>query len=314
MISVIIPTYNSDKYICEAIDSVLCQTYVDYEIIVIDDGSTDNTKKIIFDHYPMVKYHFVQNGGAASARNFGILKAQGELIAFLDADDKWLPQKLEKQSATFHNDNKLGMVFTENSFFNEQGVTTDKANKRERLMHGDIVRNIFLNSYVATPTVMVLKSVFDTVGLFDESLLVAEDDNMWMRIGMKYGIELIDESLVQCRITEGSLSRKNYNIFLGVTKHIEVVRLRYPDMYRRLGVSAIRRKYSDLFFSVGYYSFSQDKYREARSNFVKSYFYYPLKLKPLLYAISTFFPLTIIEKIRYTKRNLQKRVLHDGFI
>ena len=304
MISVIIPTYNSDKYICEAIDSVLCQTCSDYEIIVIDDGSTDDTKTIIGNRYPTVRYYFVENRGVASARNLGISLAQGELIAFLDADDRWLPEKLDKQSVLFHNDNKLGMVFTENYFFDEHGIIEKKVNKRERLMHGDIVRNIFLNSYVATPTVMVRKNVFDTVGLFEEGLTVAEDDNMWMRIGMRFGVELLEEPMVLCRITEGSLSRKSHSIFLGVKTHIEIIKKKYPDIYNHLEKSTIRRKYSDLFFSEGYHYFSQNKYKEARGKFIKSYFYCPIKFKFLLYIISTYLPLHTIKKIRDIKRTL----------
>ncbi len=304
MVSVIIPTYNSARYLCEALDSVLCQRYPDYEIIVVDDGSTDDTERMIADRYPMVRYHFIENRGAAAARNFGISKAEGEFIAFLDADDRWLPEKLEKQVRLLECDQRLGMVFTENGFFNESGIVQERVNKRGRLMDGDIVRNIFLNSYVATPTVMVRKRVLDDVGLFEEGLVVAEDDNMWMRIGMKYGIELIDDPLVQCRITDGSLSRKSHNISWGVRKHIEVIRTKYPKIYRRLGRSAIRRKYSDLCFSEAYYAFSRDSHREARSNFIRSFFCYPFRMKPMLYVISTFFPLWMIEKIKHAKRNL----------
>lgn len=309
MISVIIPTYNCDKYICEALDSVLHQTYLDYEIIVIDDGSTDTTRPIIDNRYHTVRYYHVENNGVAAARNLGILMAQGELIAFLDADDKWLPEKLEKQAAMFEADETVGMIFTENSFFNENGITTNKVNKRERLMRGDIVRNIFLNSYVATPTVMVRKSVFDAVGMFEEGLVVAEDDNMWMRIGMRYGVKLLDESMVLCRITEGSLSRKSHNIYMGVKASIEIIKNKHPDLYSRLGTSTIRRKYSDLFFSEGYNYFSQGMQKEARSNFIKSYINYPFKFKTLLYIISTYFPQWIIVKIKDTKRKYNKEVM-----
>lgn len=315
MVSVIIPTYNCDKYISEALDSVLQQTYSDYEIIVIDDGSTDTTKEIINTKYQQaVRYYYVKNSGVSAARNFGISMAQGELIAFLDADDIWMPEKLEKQTALFNESTNLGMTFTENYFFNEQGITTYKANKRERLMHGDIVRNIFLKSYVVTSTVMVRKNVFDTVGPFEEGLTVAEDDNMWMRIGMRYGVELLDEPILMYRITEGSLSRTSQNIFDGVKKNIEIIKNKYPDLYSRLGTSAIRRKYSHLFFSEGYNYILQGKQKEARSNFIRSYFNYPYELKSLLYAISTYLPHMIIEIIRNIKMKYYKRSCYDRYI
>lgn len=309
MISVIIPTYNCDKYICEALDSVLCQTCPDYEIIVIDDGSTDTTKAIIESSYHSVRYFYVKNGGVAAARNYGISKARGELIAFLDADDRWLPEKLEKQAALFTQNDTLGMVFTENSFFSEQGILSKNVHKRERLMTGDIVKNIFLNSYVVTSTVMVRKKVFDDVGPFEEGLTVAEDDNMWMRIAMKHGVELLDEKLIMYRITEGSLSRNRYNIFSGVKASIELIQNKYPDLYNHLGMSVIRSKYSNLFFSEGYHYFSQGMQEEARLNFKKSYIKNIFNNKSLVYYFSTYLPPSVIEKIKVVKRRLDSEVV-----
>ncbi len=226
---------------------------------------------------------------------------EGGLIAFLDADDKWLPKKLEKQAALFDEDINLGMVFTENFFFNENGLLSDKINKRARLMRGDIVKNIFMNSYVVTSTVMVRKNVFESVGLFEEELIVAEDDNMWMRIGMKYRVILLDESMLMYRITEGSLSRRDHNVFTGVSASIRIIKIKYPDLCKRLGKSSIRRKYSELFYSEGYHCFSQGRQKEARCNFVKSYCNWPLKFKSLLYMASTYFPQGLIERIRDAK-------------
>ena len=308
MISVIIPTYNSDKYICEAIDSVLSQTCKDYEIIIIDDGSTDNTKNLIAENYPTVRYFYSKNKGVSSARNIGISIAQGEFIAFLDADDKWLPEKLEKQLALFENDHQVGMVFTENYYFDEHGLKEIKIFKRKLLMYGNIVRNIFLNSYVVTSTVMVRKSVFDDVGLFEEGLAIAEDDNMWMRICLKNRIELLDEPLILYRITEGSLSRDNsfQNLIQAVRKHIEIIMNKYQAIYKCLGKSTIRQKYSQVYFMEAYLYFRQNKYRESRSGFFKSYIYYPFKLKSMLYLISTYVPPWTIEKLKEKKRRFLK--------
>ena len=95
-VSVVIPTYNSSQFIVETLESVFAQTYKDYEIIVVDDGSTDNTKEVLQPYTSRIKYIYKENGGPASARNVGIKSAQGEYIAFLDSDDRWLPEKLEK--------------------------------------------------------------------------------------------------------------------------------------------------------------------------------------------------------------------------
>src|SRR3972149_4226240 len=144
MVSIIIPTYNSDKFISEALCSVLRQTCTDYEIIVIDDGSTDRTKDIIEKTFPEVRYFYIPNQGVSRARNYGIRRARGEFIAFLDADDLWLPEKLEKQLKVFKADQEIMMVFTESRDFNTNGIRKPPFSKKERLMKGDIVKNIFL--------------------------------------------------------------------------------------------------------------------------------------------------------------------------
>jgi glycosyltransferase involved in cell wall biosynthesis len=248
----------------------------------------------------------VENNGVSAARNLGISMAQGELIAFLDADDKWLPEKLEKQVALFEADEAVGLVFTENYFFNEQGISEFIVNKRSRLMHGNIVRNIFLNTYVVTSTVMVRKSVFDHVGMFEEELSVAEDDNMWMRIGTKYDIALLDEKLVQYRMTVGSLSSDFNAIVIGVNKHIEILRTRYSDLYDSLGPLAIRKKYADLYFSEAYRDFNQGNYAASRTRFIDSYRNYPFRLRALFYILSTYLSSQTIEMIRGIKRRISK--------
>jgi len=309
VISVIIPTYNCDKYICEALDSVLHQTYSDYEIIVIDDGSTDTTREIIENKFQTVRYYYVENNGVAAARNLGILMAQGELIAFLDADDKWLPEKLEKQVALFEANKNVSMVFTENYFFNEQGISEFSANKKIRLMHGNIVRNIFLNSYVVTSTVMVRRSVFDHVGMFEEELSVAEDDNMWMRIGFKYGIALLDEKLVMYRMTAGSLSSDFNALIIGGNKQIEILQIRYSELYDSLGSFTIRKKYADLYYSQAYRDFTQGNYATSRTRFIDSFTNYPFRLRSLLYIFSTYLPSQTVEMIRGMKRGVAKNLV-----
>ena len=306
MISVIIPTYNAAAYIGEAMDSVFAQTYRDYEIIVIDDGSTDETKELLEQHYPTINYYYVENNGVSAARNLGIAKAQGEFIAFLDADDWWLPEKLEKQLVLFEVDKTLGLVLTENYFFTAVGLC-GFTNKKRLLMQGDIVKNIFLNSYAVTSTVMVRKSVFEQVGLFEEELSVAEDDNLWMRIGMNYDIALVDEKLAHYRITNGSLSRNIDAVISGVGRQIEIMKERYPNLYDRLGLSAVKKKYADLYFSEAYRDFSRGNYVRARQRFIDSFIYYHYRPKLLFYLLSTYLPAAVIEQLKRIKRILFKK-------
>ncbi|BCS54962.1 glycosyltransferase family A protein [Geobacter sp. SVR] len=308
MISVIIPAYNAARYICKAIDSVLAQTWTDFEIIVIDDGSSDNTHLLVQSRYPAVSCFRTVNKGVSHARNYGIAQARGSLIAFLDADDHWLPEKLEKQEALFKKDPSLGLVFTDNFFFDERGISPFTVNKKNRLMRGNVVRNIFLNSYVVTSTVMVRKSVFERVGLFEEGLSVAEDDNMWMRIGMNYGIALVDEKLVMYRMTVGSLSSDFTAVISGVERQIELMKTRYQALYTELGPLAIRKKYSEIYFNVGYRNFNQCDYKSSRASFFDSCRTYPLQVRSLLYLLSTYLPQQAIQFFRCIRRSAARHL------
>jgi glycosyltransferase involved in cell wall biosynthesis len=301
VISVIIPTYNSGKFISEAIQSVLRQTCTDYEIIVIDDGSTDNTSGIIEKNFPQVRYFYIPNQGVSRARNYGIGRACGEFIAFLDADDLWLPEKLEKQLKVFNADHELMLVFTEHRVFDTTGIREETFLKKERLMKGDVVRNIFFYSHVALPTVMVRKHVFQEIGCFEENLKAAEDDNLWMRIALKFRIHLLDEVLIHCRCTENSLSRSPSNLLAGVLKNLELIENKYPDLRKHLGRANIRRKKSDIYSTYGYYLFSGGDYTMARRYFLRSIAFYP-KISSLIYCFSSLFPPSIIEKVRNMKR------------
>lgn len=301
MISVIIPTYNSKKYISEAINSVLRQTCTDYEIIVVDDGSTDNTKGIIDHNFPQVRYYYIPHHGVSRARNYGIQRARGEFIAFLDADDLWLPEKLEMQIDVFNADQELMLVFTEHRFFDSNGIREATFSKKERLMKGDVVKNIFLYSHVALPTVMVRTHVFQEIGYFDEDLNVAEDDNLWIRIALKFRIHLLDEVLVHCRMTENSLSRTTSNLVAGVLKNIELIENKYPDLRKRLGRANIRRKLSYIYSNYGYFYFSNGDYEMSRRYYFKSITYY-IHISSLIYLFFSVFPPSIIEKVRIYKR------------
>lgn len=194
MISIIIPTYNTAKYVTEAIDSALAQTYKDYEIIVIDDGSTDNTEEVLQPYMDRIRYIKKENGGPASARNLGIKEAQGEFLAFLDADDLWLADKLEWQMKFMTDD--VGMIG-----YSVGCEETDDINyvKFEDL----IVQNKFCNT-----SVLIRKSCLDEIGNFDEgeNFKAVEDWDMWLRLAKRFTVVHLNRKIVDIRVTEGSIS------------------------------------------------------------------------------------------------------------
>ncbi len=192
-ISIVIPTYNRYEVLKRALTSVFAQTYTDYEVIVIDDGSIDNSSDIQQD-FPTIKYFYQENGGVSSARNLGIKKASFEWIAFLDSDDEWDKNKLQKQ-VLFHQENReIFMSYTDEKWI-RNGVSV-KIPKKFRKYGGDIFKECLSHCIIAPSSTLIHKSLLAEVGTFDESLEVCEDYDLWLRVAQGHKIGLIDLPLI----------------------------------------------------------------------------------------------------------------------
>jgi glycosyltransferase involved in cell wall biosynthesis len=198
-VSVVIPTYNRALMLKEAIQSVLDQTYSDYEIIVVDDGSTDNTREVVngFSDKRII-YVFQENRGRSNARNRGISLAQGRYVAFLDADDLFLPTKLEKQ--VFFMENNPGIVFSHTSYIrvNVKGEHIEEV--KSGTFSGKVYPEIIRGCSIATPTVMIDREVLDKNLRFNETLQVGEDVILWTQLARKSTFIGILEPLSEVRI------------------------------------------------------------------------------------------------------------------
>ena len=299
-VSIILPVYNSAEFVEEALESIRQQTYRDYEVVVVDDGSQDQTGEIVKRYKDRFRYLFQEHGGPAKARNRGIRESTGKYIAFLDSDDLWLPTKLEKQADMMDRNPELDMVITENLCFNERGVFMPWMGKRKKLMEGDIAKNIFLHSWVVTPTVMVKREVFDRVGLFEEELQLAEDDNMWVRIAANFKVGLLNEVLVKVRDHPSRSIVDRKKMFESVRANIELLSYKYAGVHERIK-SAIPLKYSRLYFQMGYFSFENQNYTEARAAFrqgIKSYAWY---WKNYVYLLLSYLPKKLVRKLKSIK-------------
>jgi glycosyltransferase involved in cell wall biosynthesis len=193
-VSVIVPTYNRAWIVKEAIDSVLSQTYTDFELIVVDDGSTDNTPDLLSAYQDRIIVLRQENAGVSAARNRGIRASSGRLIAFLDSDDLWLPKKLERQTA-FFKENPAAMVCQTKETWIRNGKRVNPK-KRHQKESGIFFERSLSLCLVSPSAVMIRRSFFDAVDLFDESLPACEDYDLWLRIGYRYPIHLIDEPLI----------------------------------------------------------------------------------------------------------------------
>ncbi len=193
-ISVIIPTYNRASTLPRAIDSVLAQSHAADEIIVVDDGSTDETIEIIGDQYPQIKLISQNNSGVSSARNTGIKNAIGNWICLLDSDDSWQDNKLEKQTEVIIDNPEYLICHTNENWYRD-GKILNQGKKHEKRGGYNIFQHCLPLCAISPSSVMINKQVFDDVGLFDEDLPACEDYDMWLRICCKYPVLFIDEAL-----------------------------------------------------------------------------------------------------------------------
>ena len=194
LVSVIIPTYNRGWIVGEAIDSVLDQDFRDYELIVVDDGSDDNTPAILAAYGKKIKVLRQSNRGVSAARNYGITAATGRLIAFLDSDDIWLPRKLFTQVKFFAENPDAVINQTEERWI-RNGVRVNPK-KRHLKFSGMIFERSLTLCLVSPSAVMIKKGLFDSVGVFDEHLPACEDYDLWLRISCRYPVHLIDTPLI----------------------------------------------------------------------------------------------------------------------
>jgi len=193
-ITVIIPTYNRENLLDRTIQSVLNQTVQADEIIIIDDGSLDNTHELVHN-YKQIKYIYQENKGVSNARNHGIQVSSNSWICFLDSDDMWEEDKLEKQIA-FHiqNPHILFSNTDELWIFNNKII---KQKKHQLKPSGYCFEENIANTLIGASTVMIHKSIFEDIGYFDENLIACEDYDLWLRILYKYELGLINEKLIQ---------------------------------------------------------------------------------------------------------------------
>jgi glycosyltransferase involved in cell wall biosynthesis len=214
-VSVVMAAKNYARFLPEAVESVLAQTFTDWELVIIDDGSSDHTPEAVrpFLADPRVRYVRSDTLGQPRAKNLGIALSRGPLVAFLDADDAWEPTKLEQQLAVFAAKPDVGVVFCKRSLMDEQGQTISmKANEPRPggsgPPRGFVLTQMFTQNFVCFSSVVVKREVFARVGRFDPQWDLAIDYDLWLRVAKFYAFDFVDEELVRYRTGHGNLSKK----------------------------------------------------------------------------------------------------------
>jgi len=193
LVSVVIPTFNRENVLGRAISSVIKQSYQNIELIVVDDGSTDNTAKLVKEQFPQTKYFKTINKGVSAARNYGVKKSLGEYIAFLDSDDEWMPKKIQKQLDEIQRQGVRWIHGEERWIRNGVRVNQKKIHQKSG---GDIFNRSLHLCLISPSTVMLEKSLFEEFNGFDESFIVCEDFDLWLRILFKYPIGFVTKEVI----------------------------------------------------------------------------------------------------------------------
>ena len=200
-VSVIIPNYNYKRFLGEAVDSALGQTYNDIEVVVVDDGSKDGSREIIEGYARRIEAIFQQNQGVAAARNNGVAASNGEYIAFLDADDVWLPTKLELQAGLFAGDPELGMVHVGIVEIDDAGNCLDEhLNGQQGWVADELLR--FQRGVIlgGGSGIMVRRDVFEEIGGFDTRMSTSADWDLFYRIASRRRVGFIRRVLLKYRV------------------------------------------------------------------------------------------------------------------
>lgn len=287
-ISVVIPAYNAADLLPDAIDSVLAQTYRDFEIIVVDDGSTDSTPQVMKRYTSNVRYIRKENGGSASARNRGIQAAEGEYIALLDSDDLWLPEKLELQMEQFRSNPNLAWSYTDWYVSEvETGRRTNRGSQTEVHPDGDVLCALLGRLFIPPSSEVIRRDVFDEVGYYDESdlHLTGEDWEFTLRVAARYPVGYVGHPLVEWRRHKRNKT-KNMDLDSALKSHCAIIEKtfrRNPGLPDRIYKEALADRYT----SFGRMWLNREERSRARELFKQAIIHEPTHWRAWVYGGAT---------------------------
>jgi len=249
------PTFNRAKFLPEAIDSVLSQTYADLELLIVDDGSEDNTTSVLepFLRDERVRYFYQDNQGQSYARNVGLKHAMGDFVAFLDSDDIWKPEKLEKQLAVVRAHPDADIVHGDEEIIDEQCAVTSLLNMAR--YSGRITRYLLADNSVSITTALVKRRCFDEMGGFDTSVGVADDYELWLRFSARYRFHYEPGIVASYRVMDDQISSDKRRRLAANEMIIRNFLTKYGDQLdrkdKRWGLARFYCRSARYFASVG---------------------------------------------------------------
>ncbi len=295
LVSVVIPAFNSAEFIIEAINSVLEQTYQPIEIIIVDDGSQDNTVELIKSTFKNdVRLFRQQNSGPSASRNHGVRESSGKYVAFLDADDIWLPDKIANQLAVMEDNPDIGLLCGNMIDFNEGGRDAQshfEKNGLDENFFGDELyitnpfQKIYQKNFISTPTVVLRRSILEKTELFPLEFRFSEDYLFWLDLARIDNVAYQPEVYTLRRKHKTNLTNDiAINVLIRPT-FLDHINKKHGEYLKEQGID-IRVRYSKAWFEIGYFRLYQLGQTDVVTDFIKSFNYQP-NWRSCFYACAT---------------------------
>lgn len=286
-VSIALCCYNSERYLEETLQSIFAQTYHDWELVIVNDGSTDSTEQIIQRHMAEgrhIVYSTQPNCGLGAARNKAIELSQGEFIALIDHDDVWDPEKLEQQLKLFAKRPEVGVVYSAVHVLVPGARTGAPAPFRPPMYRGNVFVPLVLCNFVASSTLMIRRACLEKVGWFNPSLCLTEEYELLLRLAEHYEFDYVDKPLVTYRLHEGNASWNGAQLQLEMATVVRQALDRHPWLATHLGTIVTRIKRAGFSFTHGVYYLLRGRVRMA----LQWYRGWGLLLRALLQCIGLF--------------------------
>jgi len=329
-VSIVIPTYNNAQFLPECLGSVFAQTFVDYEIVIIDDGSTDGTKEVLEAFRGKIRYYYQPNQGLAVARNRGLEESRGKFVTYLDADDVWLPENLKMKLGVFQKHPEIGGVFSDFSVFDESGVIHLRGTKfvfpffkrtgkdfpqifpheekiadgfahRVKLYFGHVFSELFWGNFILPSSMVFRRDCALETGYFVSHMRTQQDYEYWLRFSKSYPLAYIDEVLMRYRRHLNQLTN-HANIARIFETVIEIINQYESKFGGPDGRQQFNRRKSELLLDLSKVYMDQGRKGEARRLLLTSQQLYPRRISTYIQMALTFLPLRVISFMRAIKR------------
>lgn len=278
LISIVTPTFNRAGYLSLAIESALAQSIDNFEMLIVDDGSEDNTREVVEAFQardPRIHYFHQANQGQSIARNRGVQEAKGEFICFLDSDNAWYPQKLERSLREFEAHPEADVVYGDYMVIDGEGV--ELGVNRMKRYSGFITPELLRDNFVSMNTTMTRKTCFDELGGFDPEDRLAEDYGLWLRFSTRYHFHYVPELLGYYRVMDNQISSDKARRLDANEALLQQFLERFPDV---LTPAQRRRGMSHFYVRKARFECGQNRFRRAVGDFYQSLREDPLWLGP----------------------------------